>query len=185
MLQRFEGIVPVERAAALLWFSENSHWREIIHQFKYHNQWFLAENIGSWLASEILSSNFFDGIDVILPVPIYWRRRLIRGYNQTEHLAAGISRITSIPYNFKALKRIVNTSPQARQSYLERWQDMENIFAVTHPEQLIGRHLLLVDDVFTSGSTLIHLAQTIIKACNGNVKISVISFAASRHLIDK
>ena len=185
MQQRFVSLEPIKRAAALLWFSENSPWRELIHQFKYHSQWFLAENMGRWLASEMQSSNFFDGIDTIIPVPIYWQRRLARGYNQTEHIAAGISHITSIPYNFKAVKRIIQTPSQAQQGYYERWGDMENIFAVIRPEQLAGRHLLLVDDVFTSGATITSLAQAIIKACNGNVKLSVVTIAASRHLIDK
>ena len=185
MQQRFLSLAPIEHAAALLWFSENSPWRKLIHQFKYHSQWFLAENMGCWLASELMSSNFFDGIDTIIPVPLYWQRRLIRGYNQTEHIAAGISRITSIPYNFKAVKRVINTPSQAQQGFFERWRDMDNIFAVTHPEQLIGRHLLLVDDVFTSGATITSLAQAIIKACNGNVKLSVATIAASSHLTDK
>ena len=185
MEQRFWGIVPIERAAAFMWYIEGSAWRDIIHEFKYHNHWFLAQNMGYWFATELLRTNFLEGIDLIVPVPLHWRRRLTRGYNQTEYIALGISRKTGIKYCFDAVKRTINNPPQAGMEFINRWQHIENIFTTTHPERLKGKHILLVDDVFTSGATLTTLSQSIIKACDGDVKISVATLAASRHLADK
>lgn len=185
MEQRFWGIIPIERAAAFMWYVEGSKWRDIIHEFKYHNHWFLAQNMGQWFATELLRTDFFQGIDLIVPVPLHWRRRLVRGYNQTEYIALGLSRKTGIKCYRNAVKRTVNNPPQAGMEFINRWQHIENIFTTSHPERLKGKHILLVDDVFTSGATLSTLAQSIIKACDGDVKISVATLAASRHLADK
>lgn len=185
MEQRFWGIVPVERAAAFMWFTEGSPWRAMIHEFKYHNHWFLAENLAQWYATELLRTDFLQGIDLIVPVPLHWRRRLARGYNQSEYIAAGISSKSKIPYSFNAVKRSINNPPQAGTNFIDRWQNIDNIFTVKHPEALVGRHILLVDDVFTSGATLTTLATAIRTACGGNVKISVATLAATRHLVEK
>lgn len=183
MEQRFWGVVPIERAAAFLWFTEGSRYRALIHQFKYHGQWYLAENMGRWFASELKVGDFLEGVELIVPVPLHWRRRIMRGYNQSEHIAHGISRATGIPCCFSAVKRTVHNPPQAGMKYINRWDNINNIFSVPHPERLIGRHILLVDDVFTSGATLLALATQIHRACNGNVKISVATLAASSHLV--
>lgn len=180
--QRFWGQISIERAAAFMWFIDGSQWRELIHSFKYRDHWYYAENIGYWLATEFSRSDFFEGIELIVPVPLHWRRKLSRGYNQTEHIAAGISRHTSIPYSFSAVKRRVNNPPQVHTSYVNRWGNSSDIFEVIKPKELRGRHILLVDDVCTTGSTLISLAKTITKACDGDVKISVATVAASRHI---
>ena len=184
MEQRFWGQVPIERAAAFLWFIEGSRWQELIHNFKHHSHWYYAENIGQWLATELSQSDFFDGIDLILPVPLHWKRQLHRGYNQAEHLAAGISRQSGIPLCFNAVRRRKNNPPQAQMRYTDRWDNTDSLFEVTHPEELLGKHILLIDDVFTTGATLISLAQTIRKCCNDNVRISVSTLSASRHLMN-
>lgn len=183
MEQRFWGQTPIVRAAALLWFVDGSNWRTMIHNFKYHSHWYYAENMGYWLATEFARSGFFDGVDLIVPVPLHWRRKISRGYNQTEHIAAGISRHTSIPYTFNAVKRRVNNPPQVTTSYVGRWENSGEIFEVIDPKQLSGKHILLVDDVCTTGATLISLAKTISKACGDTVKISVATIAASRHMM--
>lgn len=185
MEQRFWGIVPIERAAAFLWFIESSKWRDMIHEFKYHSHWFLADRLGEWFATELLRTDFLKDIDTIVAVPLHWRRRLARGYNQSEYIAAGISRQSGIPHTFNAVRRTINNPPQAGTTFVSRWQNIENIFTVTHPELLVGRHILLVDDVFTSGATLSTLASAILTACKGDVKISVATLAATRHLVDK
>ena len=175
--------LPIEQATALLYFHHASRWRQLIHNFKYHSHWYYAENMGYWLATEFARSNFFEGIDLIVPVPLHWRRKLNRGYNQTEHIAAGISRHTSIPYTFSAVKRRINNPPQMTTSYVGRWENSGEIFEVIDPKQLSGKHILLVDDVCTTGATLISLAKTINKACGDTVKISVATIAASRHMM--
>ena len=87
--------------------------------------------MGYWFATELLRTNFLEGIDLIVPVPLHWRRRLTRGYNQTEYIALGISRKTGIKYCFDAVKRTINNPPQAGMEFINRWQHIENIFTTT------------------------------------------------------
>lgn len=182
--QRFWGQVPIVRAAALWWFVEGSAWQQVVHNFKYRSHWYYAENMGRWFGAEAADSGFFEDIDLIVPVPLHPLRRLERGYNQAEHIAYGISTQTSIPYCFNAVHRTRNNPPQAQMRYSERWNNIEGLFAISNPERLTGRHILIVDDVFTSGATIISLAQAINTACNGDVKISVATIAASRRLLE-
>ena len=185
MQERFWGLLPVEEASALLWYVEGSPWRDAVHRFKYAGRWLSAYDLGRWYGALLKESGAYADVDVIVPVPLHWRRRLVRGYNQTEYIALGLSRKTGIKCCRNAVKRTVNNPPQAGMEFINRWQHIENIFTTPHPERLKGKHILLVDDVFTSGATLSTLAQSIIKACDGDVKISVATLAASRHLADK
>lgn len=180
MEQRFWGLVPIERAAAFFWFVEGSSWRRLIHKAKYYNHWRYAEQLGSWFAVELLRTDFLSGIDYIVPIPLHWRKRLKRGYNQSEHIAAGLSKVSSIPTLFGAVKRHIHNPSQSQLMLMERWKNVDNIFSVAHPEKLRGRHILLVDDVFTTGATITSCAEQIIKACDGDVKISVATISASQ-----
>lgn len=182
MEQRLSGNIPVVRAAALFWFREQSKWRSVIHDFKYHNQWYIAGQMGRLCAQRFQESGFFDDVDLIIPVPLHPWRRLLRGYNQSEYIAAAISRQTKIPYCFNAVRRCKNNPPQVSQNYSSRWTNIEDIFAVSRPELLEGKHIVIVDDVFTTGATIITLAKIILKACGGNVRISVATLAVSQRI---
>lgn len=178
--QRFWGIVPICRASAFLWFISGGKWVKIIHDMKYHSLPVFAKKMGYWYAAMLSESDFLSNVDLIVPVPLHWARRLARGYNQTEYIAAGISQYTSIPYCFNALRRVKNNPSQTHIESLERWDNVEDIFTVTHPEKLHSRHILLVDDVLTTGATLTSCAKKIIEACNGEVTISVATLALSQ-----
>lgn len=183
--QRFWGMVPIERAASLLWYKSQGQWQKVIHQFKYHSKHFLGEKFGYLMAAEFSKGGFFDGVDLIVPIPLHPLRRLQRQYNQSELLAHGISRYTGIPTNFKAVRRTANNPPQAQLHYNDRWRHTENIFDIPNPKALTGRHIVIVDDVFTSGSTLTSCAKAIYKACNGDVKISVATLAAAQYMLQE
>lgn len=182
MEQRLCSHTPIVRAAALLWFREHSAWRSFIHDFKYHSQWYMAEQAGEMCAIKFQEGGFFDDVDLIIPVPLHPYRRLLRGYNQSEYIAAGISRVTKIPYCFNAVRRLKNNPPQVTQGYSSRWKNIDNIFSVSSPEALRGKHIVIVDDVFTTGATIIALAQLIERVCDGNVRISVATLAVSQHI---
>ena len=141
--ERLSALVPVEQASAFLYFIPGSGWRELIHRFKYDGAWRLARDMGVWYGHCLADSGLYDTVDRIVPVPLHWRKRLRRGYNQAEYLAEGIAR---------ALHR-----------HAERWGNVEGIFAVRRPERLAGHHLLLVDDVLTTGATLLSCAETILR----------------------
>ena len=123
-------------------------------------------------------SDFFDEIDCIIPVPLHKKRFRSRGYNQSEYIAQALSDVTGIPMDTSHLTRERNNPQQALKSGTERKQNVEGIFAVNHPEELYRKHILLVDDVLTTGSTLLS-AITTLEVCKG-AKFSVFVLAKAR-----
>ena len=181
----FENVLPVESAAAMYWFVGGTEWQRIIHNFKYYGRWFFAQKMGEWLGEELRDSGNFDDIDLIIPIPLHYRRRLRRGYNQSEELAMGIGRKMDIKCDFRSVRRRLYNDSQTSKSRSERWDNVEQIFEVRTAEKLRGRHILLVDDVLTTGATMTSCASTILKACDGNVRISIASLAVSRRIIEE
>lgn len=180
----FENVLPVESAAAMFWFVGGTEWQRIIHSFKYYGRWFFAQKMGEWLGEELHDSGNFDDIDLIIPIPLHYRRRLRRGYNQSEQLALGVGRKMGVKCDFSSVRRRFYNDSQTSKSRSERWDNVEEIFEVRSVERLRGRHILLVDDVLTTGATMVSCASTILKACEGEVRISVASLAVSRRVIE-
>ena len=143
------------KGAAFLFFDQDSPVQRALHQMKYGR--FADPYIGYTLAKEaayeFLSSDFFDGIDVLLPVPLHPRRLRERGFNQSEWICRALTEVTGIPTDTFHLTRQINNEHQARLGK-ERNENVKGIFAVTHPEDLYHKHLLLVDDIITTGATL-------------------------------
>ncbi len=162
--ERLSALVPVEQASAFLYFIPGSGWRELIHRFKYDGAWRLARDMGVWYGHCLADSGLYDTVDRIVPVPLHWRKRLRRGYNQAEYLAEGIARALRAEVDRHSVRRIRNNPAQALHRHTERWDNVEGIFAVRRPERLAGHHLLLVDDVLTTGATLLSCAETILRA---------------------
>lgn len=181
----FENILPVEAATAMFWFIGGTEWQHIIHKFKYYGRWFFAQKMGEWLGEELCDSGNFDGVDLIIPIPLHYRRRLMRGYNQSEQLAFGVGRKMGVKCNFGAVRRCHYNDSQTSKSHTERWDNVEEIFEVRRADELRGRHILLVDDVLTTGATMVSCATTILKACEGDVRISIASLAVSRRVINE
>ena len=152
--ERLSALVPVEQASAFLYFIPGSGWRELIHRFKYDGAWRLARDMGVWYGHCLADSGLYDTVDRIVPVPLHWRKRLRRGYNQAEYLAEGIARALRAEVDRHSVRRIRNNPAQALHRHAERWDNVEGIFAVRRPERLAGHHLLLVDDVLFSGRTI-------------------------------
>lgn len=183
MVCRLRTHAPIERAAALFWYSRDSNWRKMIHEFKYRGAWYSAEKMGEWLGRELRKSGNFDDVDLIVPIPLHTLKRLKRGYNQSEHIAIGVSRGLGVKYDFRAVRRVSNTASQALTQQSERWRNMESVFKVRREQKLRGRHILIVDDVFTTGATTTSCIESIITACQGDVRISVATLAVSRSLV--
>lgn len=176
MFRRFWGIVPIERATALIHFVKGSGWQKAIHQFKYDSAWRIALEFGHMLGSEMLDSNLYYDIDVIVPVPLHFTKLVRRGYNQSAYIAEGIAEVYEAKLSTGNLVRVRNNANQAQRAYHERWQNVSGIFKVRHPERFEGKHILLVDDVFTTGATITACAETLLAACK-DVRISVATVA--------
>ena len=154
----------LERAAAFLFYEKDQPIQEMIHKMKYSDQPLIGYELGRQAALEFQYADFFDGIDVIVPMPLHPKRLRERGYNQSEYIARGISEITGIPINTTHVVRIKNTPKQALQEGKERVENVQDAFAVHHPEQMYHQHILVVDDLITTGETMkacLHAMQTI------------------------
>lgn len=178
--QLMAGKVPVERCTSYFFYHKSDPYASILHDIKYRNM----PTMGRWLTqravSEMSGSDFFTGIDAIVPVPLHYTKLTSRGYNQSEFLAQGISRATAVPV-IKAVKAIKEHSTQTHKDAVERQKNIEGTFAVAkkHVAALHGKHLLLVDDVVTTGSTLLACA-TVLKQAIPGVRISLFTLAAAQ-----
>ena len=162
MVTQFWGLMPLHHASAMVWYIHGSGWQRAIHDIKYHRGFHLARELGEWWAVQLAQSEFYRDIDAVVPVPLHWRRRLSRGYNQSEYLADGLAKGLGVSVIRNAVRRSRYNSSQTFHSSTERWDNVEGIFCVTRPELLRGKHLLLVDDVFTTGATIISLGNAIL-----------------------
>lgn len=165
---------PIEKAASWLFYN-GDHNKFPIWALKYYGHDKAAIFIGSMMAKEIKASGFFFDIDVIVPLPLAKNRLRQRGYNQSEMLARGISNETGIPIVNDAVMRAKFKQSQTKLSHFERAQNVKNQFAVVDDSKLIGKHILVIDDVITTGSTISACINPL--SCIEGVKISVLSLA--------
>ena len=174
------GMVPVVQASGFLFFVHGSGWRQLIHGFKYRGSWRTAREMGEWYGRYLSESGLYADVECVVPLPLHPFKRCRRGYNQSEYIAEGIAAQLGVPVERRSVYRRRNTASQARKSHRERAGNVEGAFAVRHPERLAGRHLLLVDDVMTTGATLLSCAGEILQAVPG-CRISLAVLAVSQH----
>ena len=144
----------MERAAAYLFYEKENPIQDMIHLMKYKDQPMIGYKLGRQAAMEMQYAGFFDSIDIIVPMPLHPKRLRERGYNQSEYIAKGISDITGIPVDTTHVMRIKNTPQQALQRGEARKQNVADAFEVNHPEQMYRKHILIVDDLITTGETI-------------------------------
>lgn len=175
--ERLVGRVPIQRATSWFRYKRSSPYVALVHDAKYRGGKRLAIALGAKAARELMPEGFFDSVDVLMPVPMHWRKERKRGYNQAEMIARGISRVTSIPIadNLRAPR---SHSTQTRRSAYERYENVRGLFEVIEPAELAGCHILLVDDVLTTGSTILACSEALAAAIPG-VRISVMTLAVA------
>lgn len=167
----FRDIHNFVRGAVFLFFKKKDDTQQLTHLFKYGNRPDIAKALTEEAAGDFLAADFFDGIDVIIPVPLHPKRLRERGYNQSEYIARALGQATGIPVDCEHLLRIVNNPKQATKSASEREENVKGIFEVRYPEDLYRKHILLVDDIITTGSTIRSCMKSL-RVCRG-CKISV------------
>lgn len=172
------GVVPVEQASGFLFFVPSSGWRQLIHGFKYRGAWRTAREMGEWYGRCLAESGLYGDVEVVVPLPLHSFKRCRRGYNQSEYIAEGIAVQLGVGVDRRSVVRTRYTESQARKPHRERAQNVEGAFAVRHAERLAGRHILLVDDVMTTGSTLLSCAGEILRAVP-DCRISLAALAVS------
>lgn len=148
--------IPLQHATAFFYYRKGSDFRTLLHLLKYGHRRDLGVKMGRMVAAEIKEEmpEFFEGVDVLVPVPLHPMKMRMRGYNQSSYIAKGISEMTGIPVENKSVVRLKNNDAQSATSLLDRWQNVEGIFALHRSADFTGKHVLIVDDVLTTGSTL-------------------------------
>lgn len=170
------GELSVVRAASFIRYDKDSEYRKILYHLKYYNHPDVGHYLGRQAALYLQERGFFDGIDLLVPVPLSRKKLRKRGYNQCDYLARGIASITGISIETRAIVRCKANTAQAKKGRFERWSNAEGIFAVSRPELLEGHHALLIDDVITTGATTATIAEMIEKSVP-NAKISIFTLA--------
>ena len=160
MEQRFAGQIPLERGCAPFFYMRDSSLAALVHDFKYRNFPRLAQIMGKIGASELLPSGLFNNIDMLLPVPLHWLKRFKRGYNQSEMIALGVSEVTGIPVG-NQLKAGKAHRTQTSLTALQRIENTKGVFKIDNPESLKDKTVMLVDDICTTGATLLSVGETL------------------------
>lgn len=176
----FWGRCMVERAAAFSVYNRGSRIRKLIHLLKYKGRKEIGIALGKLYGSVLVESEFMDGIDLMLTVPLHPSRLRKRGYNQSDFIARGLSEKTHVPVIGNILIRSSASSSQTKRGRYERWENVSGLFIVRNADKIAGKHLLLVDDVITTGSTMEACVNALHEAAE--VTVSVIALAASQKL---
>lgn len=172
----FWGRVPIEMVAAYYFFNKGNKVQKLLHELKYKSNKNVGEKIGVLYGYELLNAPIFNTIDYIMPVPLHPKKLKKRGYNQSEWFANGLSQSMNIPVSTNILYRNTDSATQTKKSRFNRWENVAEIFGVKTPELLSNKHILLVDDVITTGATIEACAK-ILK--EHRAKVSVVSIACA------
>lgn len=174
--QLFWGRTNVELATSWLYFKKGSHYQKLIHYLKYKGMKELGAEMGYLFGLELKESLFAE-VEMIMPVPLHKKKEKQRGYNQSEWIAKGMSEAIQKEISTANLIRARFTQTQTRKTRYERWQNVEGIFEVINPDIISGKHVLLVDDVITTGSTLEAAVYTLLKSGARKVSIATLALA--------
>jgi ComF family protein len=173
----FWGRAPIDYGTSFFYFRKSSKVQHMMHQFKYNNRKEIGVFCGKIMGMELNNSNYFNDADFLIPVPLHPKKKIRRGYNQSEMIALGMAERMKAKSDFNTLFRRVNSSTQTRKSRYERFENMNGIFGLRDGYHLEGKHVILVDDVITTGSTLESCALTLLQI--PAVRVSVVTMACA------
>lgn len=174
--RQFWGKVDLQGVYALMYFEKGGKVQHLMHQLKYKNMPAIGNRLGTIAGEQLLQTQTFSNIDIIIPVPLHKSRMRERGYNQSTHFAQGLAQKLSALVVERQLVRVVKTSTQTRKNRFDRFANMQQVFMVTNPEALQEKHVLLVDDIVTTGSTLEACAQELLKIPRLKLSIAAIAY---------
>ncbi len=173
----FWGRTTVDAAGSLFFFTRGSIMQRILHALKYKGNRETGIRLGRSLGEPIVRSGRFAPLDAVIPLPLHPDKLRLRGYNQAECVARGFSLNTGKPVWHDVVKRIRQTDTQTKKNRIDRWTNLSGGFSLNRPERISGKHLLLVDDVVTTGASLEACAQAILEASPAKLYIATVAYA--------
>ncbi len=174
----FWGRLPIVNAMAQYYFTKESLMQRLMHRFKYRSNKELCWFLGRLMGYALIESSRFQIADVLVPLPLFPEKERKRGYNQAAILCEGIAEVMQKPILKNAIIRTHNTESQTKKTRIERWQNMEGRFEVIDAEGIRGKHVLLVDDVVTTGATLEACGRAIVQAPEVRISIATLCFSS-------
>ena len=176
---RFKGKIPYEKAASFIFYNKGGFSQNLMKSIKYKGNLGLGQYLGRLMAQSIQeSSPFFEDIDSLVPIPLHRKRQKARGFNQAEEIAKGIKQVTAIPICNDLVSRKMQTQTQTKKGRYARWLNTIDIFAAEKKNDFICNHILIIDDVLTTGATIEACAQAILQSYT-DVKISILTLAVT------
>lgn len=172
----FWGRIRLSNVAAMYFYQKGERVQQLIYQFKYNGWKEVGVKVGQVYGRILAQTEAYKTVDLIVPVPLHPNKKRKRGYNQSDFFARGLSESMQIPWSDNVVQRIAHTPSQTKKTRYERWKNVEDIFAVIQPGLIEGKHILLVDDVITTGSTIEACATAML-----NIKGTQVSAVSIAH----
>jgi ComF family protein len=175
--RKFSGRLPLRAASAQYYFTRESLMQQLVHQFKYKGNQDLGFQLGRWMGASLKESERFP-VDALVPLPLFPSRERKRGYNQATVLCEGIAEELKVPVLNHSIARPQHTDTQTYKGRIDRWKNIEGKFVLSDPESITGKHLLLVDDVITTGATLESCGAELLKADKVELSLACLCFTS-------
>jgi ComF family protein len=175
--QSFWGKINLEGAYALYYFSKGGKVQNLMHHFKYKGVQQIGHLLGNIAGGQLIKNDIFSTVDLIVPVPLHKDRMKQRGYNQSTCFAEGLANKLNAAVEDNNLIRVTATKTQTHRSRFARFENMQQVFTIKNPERLINKHILLVDDIVTTGSTLEACGTELLKVEGLKLSIATIAYA--------
>jgi len=175
----FWGRVQIEKATALFFYRKGSIYQKLLHNLKYKKSAAIGIELGRILGADVNNANYFSEIDYIVPVPLHPKKERQRGYNQSLMIAKGLKELLNKPIIEGVLIRTHYSDTQTKRGRFERWENVNELFAVKDPSQFESKHILLIDDVITTGSTIEACASKILECKHAKVSVAAIGYASN------
>ena len=173
----FYGRIPVENVISLLLFEKKGMVQKLIHNLKYRGQEEIGEFLGAWLGAELSKNSAFNEVSAVLPVPLHKSKLKKRGYNQVTSFGTEIAKALKVPFYDDILLKVSSSQTQTLKNRIARWGRIEETFVLQRPEAIENSHVLLVDDLVTTGATLEACAHKLLDA--QGVKLSFATMAVT------
>lgn len=175
--QLFWGRARIDRASTFFFYQKGNPSQQLLHHLKYHNKKEIGYALGKTYAYDLIGTDWVRETDYFLPIPLHPKKQRMRGYNQAEWIAKGLSKTLKIPVNTDIIYRQQHSSTQTRKNRYDRWENVSSVFGIKNPELLINKTVIIVDDVITTGSTIDACVQQLIEIPGIRINVMALGLA--------